>query len=78
MQEIFKFRMASGSSGSAIDDILRNRADLEAHFGIHLDSDESDLDSVCHDTNRYFLRLKGPIASLHLLAIAPVLLSLQS
>ena len=44
MQEIFKFRMASGSSGSAIDAILRDRAALEAHFGIHLDSDESDLE----------------------------------
>ena len=56
MQEIFKFRMASGRSGSAIDD---NRADLEAHFGIHLDSDELDLDSVCRDTNGSFLRPKG-------------------
>jgi len=35
--------MTSASSGSAID-ILRDRAALETHFGIHLDSDESDLD----------------------------------
>ena len=40
----FKVRMTSASSGSAIDYILRDRAALEAHFGIHLDSDESDLD----------------------------------
>ena len=32
------------SSGSALDDILRDRAAIEAHFGIHLDSDESDID----------------------------------
>jgi len=36
--------MTSANSGSATDDILRDRAALEAHFGIHLDSDESDLD----------------------------------
>jgi len=40
----FKVRMTSASSGSAIDDILRDWAALEATFGIHLDSDESDLD----------------------------------
>ena len=32
------------SSGSALDDILRDRAAVEAYFGIHLDSDESDID----------------------------------
>ena len=36
--------MTSASSESAIDNILRDRAAQEAHFGIHLDSDESDLD----------------------------------
>ena len=36
--------MTSTSSGSALDDILSDRAALEAHFGIHLDSDESDLE----------------------------------
>ena len=45
----FKFTMASGSSGSAIDSILRDRAALEAHFGIHLDSDESDLEVPSDD-----------------------------
>ena len=44
VHEFFKLRMASTSSGSAIDDIIRDRTALEAHFGIHLDSDESDLD----------------------------------
>lgn len=44
MQEAFKFRMTSTSNGCAIDAILRDRAALEAHFGIHLDSDESDLE----------------------------------
>ena len=42
--ESFKVRMTSASSGSAIDNILRDRTAQEAHFGIHLDSDESDLD----------------------------------
>ena len=32
------------SCGCALDDILSDRAALEAHFGIHLDSDESDLE----------------------------------
>ena len=36
--------MASGSNGSAIDDILNSREAVERHFGIHIDSDESDLD----------------------------------
>lgn len=36
--------MTSTSSGSALDDILSDRAALEAYFGIHLDSDESDLE----------------------------------
>ena len=49
MQEAFKFRMASTSNGSAIDAILSDRAALEAHFGIHLDSDESDLEVPSDD-----------------------------
>ena len=49
MQEIFKFRMASGSNSSAIDAILRNKAALETHFGIHLDFDESDLEVPIDD-----------------------------
>ena len=49
MQEAFKFRMTSTSNGSAIDAILSNRAALEAHFGIHLDSDESDLEVPSDD-----------------------------
>ena len=49
MQEIFKFRMVSGSNSSAIDAILRNKAALETHFGIHLDSDESDLEVPIDD-----------------------------
>lgn len=36
--------MACKSSGSAIDDILGGRDAMEAHFGFHLSSDESDLD----------------------------------
>ena len=36
--------MSSLTSGSAIDEILGDRAALESHFGIHLDSDESDLE----------------------------------
>jgi len=36
--------MASQTSGGALDDILQDRAALETHFGIHLNSDESDLD----------------------------------
>ena len=36
--------MTATSSGSALDDILSDRAALEAHFGIHLDLDESDLE----------------------------------
>ena len=42
-------RMAYTSNGSALDDILRDRAALEAHFGFHLDSDESDLDVPTDD-----------------------------
>lgn len=49
MQEAFKFRKTSTSNGSAIDAILSNRAALEAHFGIHLDSDESDLEVPSDD-----------------------------
>ena len=49
MQESFKLRMTSRSSGSALDDILSDRAALEAHFGIHLDSDESDLEVPSDD-----------------------------
>ena len=41
--------MAAGTSGSALDDILSDRVALEAHFGIHLDSDESDLDVPSDD-----------------------------
>ena len=37
------------SNGSAIDAILSDRAALEAHFGIHLDSDESDLEVPSDD-----------------------------
>ena len=48
-KRFFKFRMASGSSGSAIDAILRDRVALEAHFEIHLDSDESDLEVPSDD-----------------------------
>ena len=44
MQEAFKFRMTSTSNGSAVDAILSDRVALEAQFGIHLDSDESDLE----------------------------------
>jgi len=36
--------MSSLTIGSAIDEILGDRAALESHFGIHLDSDESDLE----------------------------------
>ena len=39
--------MSSLTSGSAIDEIVSDRAAwaaLESHFGIHLDSDESDLE----------------------------------
>lgn len=36
--------MASQTSGGALDDILQDRAALENYFGIHLNSDESDLD----------------------------------
>ena len=39
MQEVFKLRITSTSCGSAIDAILSDIAALEAHFGIHLDSD---------------------------------------
>ena len=42
--------MATGSNGSAIDDILGNRAALEAHFGFHLSDDESDLDIPSEDS----------------------------
>ena len=49
MQESFKWRMTSTSSGSALDDILSDRAALEAHFGIHLDLDESDLEVPSDD-----------------------------
>ena len=41
--------MTATSSGSALDDILSDRAALEAHFGIHLDSDESDLEVPSDD-----------------------------
>ena len=41
--------MAAGTSGSALDDIISDRAGLEAHFGIHLDSDESNLDVPSDD-----------------------------
>jgi len=36
--------MASQTRGGALDDIHQDRAALETHFGIHLNSDESDLD----------------------------------
>ena len=49
MQEAFKLRMPSTSCGSAIDAILSDRAALEAHFGIHLDSDGSDLEVPSDD-----------------------------
>lgn len=49
MQEVLKYRMTSTSSGSAIDAILSGRAALEAHFGIHLDSDGSDLEVPSDD-----------------------------
>lgn len=49
MQESFKLRMTSRSSGSALDDIFSDRAALKAHFGIHLDSDESDLEVPSDD-----------------------------
>ena len=49
MRESFKWKMTSTSSGSALDDILSDRAALEAHFGIHLDSDESDLEVPSDD-----------------------------
>ena len=42
-------RMSSLTSGSAIDEILGDRAALESHFGIHLDSDESDLEVPSDD-----------------------------
>ena len=48
MQEDFKLKMTS-SNGSAIDAIFSNRPALEAHFGIHLDSDESDLEVPSDD-----------------------------
>ena len=41
--------MSATTNGSAIVDILSDRAALEAHFGIHLDSDESDLDVPSDD-----------------------------
>ena len=34
----------SQTSGGTLDDILQDRTALESHFGIHLNSDESDLD----------------------------------
>ena len=49
MQEDFKFKMTSTSNGSAIDAILSDRPALEPHFGIHLDSDESDLEVPSDD-----------------------------
>ena len=45
----FKLRMTATSSGSALDNILSDRAALEAHFGIHLDLDESDLEVPSDD-----------------------------
>ena len=42
-------KMSSLTSGSAIDEILGDRAALESHFGIHLDSDESDLEVPSDD-----------------------------
>lgn len=41
--------MSSATSGSALEEILSDRAALEAHFGIHIDSDESDLDVPSED-----------------------------
>ena len=41
--------MSSTTSGSALNDILADRIALEAHLGIHLDSDESDLDVPSDD-----------------------------
>ena len=41
--------MSSTTSGSALDDILANRTALRTHFGITLDSDESDLDVPSED-----------------------------
>jgi len=41
--------MSSATSGSALQEILSDRAALEAHFGIHIDSDESDLDVPSDD-----------------------------
>ena len=43
--------MATGSNGSAIDDILGDRAAIEAHFGFHLSDDESDLDVPSEDSD---------------------------
>ena len=43
--------MATSSSGSAIDDILGDRAAIEAHFGFHLSDDESDLDIPSEDSD---------------------------
>ena len=43
--------MASTSNGSATDDILGDRAAMEAHFGFHLSDDESDLDIPSEDSN---------------------------
>ena len=34
------------SRGSALDDILHDRAAVEDYFAIHLDSDESDIDGT--------------------------------
>ena len=48
MQEDFKLKMTS-SNGSGIDAILSDRPALEPHFGIHLDSDESDLEVPSDD-----------------------------
>ena len=50
-KRLFQYSAAytSGRGGSAIDDILRDRAALEEHFGIHLDSDESDLEVPSDD-----------------------------
>ena len=41
--------MSSTTSGSALDDILGDRTALRVHFGITLDSDESDLDVPSDD-----------------------------
>ncbi len=44
--------MAAGTGGSVLDDILSDRAALEALFMIHLDSDESDSDEPSDDECR--------------------------